>query len=118
MSELSLMPKLSDVIAAGLAAAASMAIGGMGTPANSAMEQFVSQLVGRVGAHYVDSTDVMTSTNGTVGEEDFYIGAARGAYSLSQKRSNNRVLMEGVKGVLCSVAGKELRKSIGTTTTA
>ena len=112
------LPELSDLLAAGVAAVTSMAMSGMGSPQNSAMEQLGSQIVGKVGAGYFNITDAVQSPTLGITEHDAFVGASRAGYSLSQKRSNQRVLMEGLKGVLCSVAGKQLAQNLqGTTPT-
>ena len=107
MSQLNLVPELSDLAASGAAAVASMAISGLGSPANSAMEQLGSQIVGKVAANYFEVSDMTGSEALGTSEKDVLVGVTRGAYSLSQKRNNNRVMMDAVKGLMCSIAGSQ-----------
>ena len=109
MTTPSFMPELSDVLAAGIAAGAAAAFPNMGSPQTAAVEQGVSQIVGKIAAGYFTITDVATQENLGVTEHDALVGVTRAGYSLSQKsRKNQRVLMDGLKGVMCSVMGKQL----------
>ena len=104
-----IMPKLEDFLAAGAAAAGSMLMSGMGSPQGSAMEQLGAQLVGKLAAGYFSISDVASSEALGVQERDVLTGALRAGYSLSQKRKNQRVAFDGLKGAVCSAAGRQLK---------
>jgi hypothetical protein len=105
------LPELSDILAAGIAAGASMAFPNLGSPNTAAMEQGVAQVAGKIAAGYFTITDVATQDNLGITEHDAFVGALRAGYSLMQKgRKNQRVATDGLKGVMCSVAGKQLAK--------
>lgn len=107
-TNIDIMPKLSDILAAAVAAGSAMAFTGQGSPAVAATEQFIAQIAGRVTANYFSLTDNLHSEGGTVTEQDVHVGLLRGGYSLSLRRKNNRVLMDAAKGLICSVAGKQI----------
>jgi len=105
---LNLLPNMNDLVAAGLAAASAAMFSGMGSPGQAGLEQLVAQVAGKVGAGYLNITDGANMPELGIQEHDMLVGVLRAGYSAQQKRSNNRILMDGGKGVLCSALGRQL----------
>lgn len=107
---LKVIPTLEDFMAG--AVAAGVASFQKQSPAREAMEQLGSGLVADNIANYSQFSDNMTSNalSVPIEEGDMLTGAVRAGYSMYNGRSNKAVLMDGVKGVLCRLVGRELAK--------
>ena len=110
-ADLILIPNRDDIASTLTAVGASMAFKGYGAPWDNGIEQLVSIIVGRNLAARIEGTDRSDPTASTVKEYDMYTGLGRAGYSGYKKRSNERVGMDGLKGVLCNIVGREVIKS-------
>jgi hypothetical protein len=107
---LKFLPELEDLLAA--AASAGIAYFQKENPTREATEQILSAIVAENLANYSSLTDSFKSDSMMVQEDDALTGVVRAGYSMSRNRSTKAVMMDGVKGVVCQILGRELKKSV------
>lgn len=108
MSEMKLIPNRDDLASAATAVGSAMAFKGQGEPWNAGLEQLVATLVGWNIAERIDSTDRTSPLTATIKEHDVYTGVVRAGWSAYKGRGNQRIAMDGAKGVICNIVGREI----------
>jgi len=111
------LPKLEDLLSAGICAASAMVWSGQGSPQQQALEQLGSQIAGRVLADYYDVTNNLAQEEDPEGgirlkEKDVMTGGVRAGVSLFQGRSNKRVGMDALRGVGSSLLGRMVARQL------
>lgn len=113
------LPKLEDLLAAGICAASAMAWSGQGSPQSQAVEQLGAQIAGRVLADYYDVTNDLQQAEDPANpdalrlrEKDFMTGGVRAGISVAQNRSNKRVGWDALRGVASSLLGRMVAKNL------
>lgn len=109
---LKFIPDIDDIFGAAVCAGFSMLM--KENAGAAAVEQLASQLAADNIANYVDMTNNMTSDKLPlpVTEADTLTGVVRAGWSLYKGRSNQQVLIHGLRGVASRLIGRELRKSV------
>jgi len=110
-AELILIPNRDDIASALTAVGSAMAFKGQGEPWNAGIEQIASIMVGRNIAARIESTDRSDPAGSTIKEYDVYTGGIRAGWSAYKGRGNQRIAMDGAKGVVCNIIGRELIKN-------
>ena len=110
-ADLVLIPNRDDIASSLVAVGSAMAFKGQGEPWNAGLEQIVAIIVGRNIAARIESSDRTDPAGSTVQEYDMYTGILRAGWSAYKSRGNQRIAMDGAKGVLCNILGREVVKS-------
>lgn len=110
-SPITILPTKTDLISAGISAAVGYFQGdnvGM-----AAAEQLGAIIVGKNIANTIDVTDVpVTDPPAMVLEYDYYTAASRAGFSMYKKRSNNKVMMDAAKGLICNLSARYVEKAL------
>jgi len=103
-----IIPDKYDLFSAGIAYGANMWL--KGSPAQGGMEQLVSIIVAKNVAERTAMTD--RPEGSTIKEVDIWTGVVRAGWSAFQKRSNQAILEDGAKGIVCNVVARPLADAI------